>query len=70
MLAVGVLLADPEALADDILELCLYLLREKLRAASDQGGREYGKTTRTPATRATDNQATLGHASPGPCDET
>jgi hypothetical protein len=33
MLAVEILLADPEALADDVLESCLYLLRERLRAA-------------------------------------
>jgi hypothetical protein len=33
MLAVEILLADPEALGDDVLESCLYLLREKLRAA-------------------------------------
>lgn len=33
LLAVEILLADPEALADDVLESCLYLLREKLRAA-------------------------------------
>jgi hypothetical protein len=32
MMAVEVLLADPEALGDDVLESCLYL-REKLRAA-------------------------------------
>jgi hypothetical protein len=31
MLAVEILLADPEALDDDVLETCLYLLREKLR---------------------------------------
>jgi hypothetical protein len=31
MLAVEILLADPEALADDVLESCLYLLRERLR---------------------------------------
>jgi hypothetical protein len=31
MLAVEILLADPEALGDDVLEACLYLLREKLR---------------------------------------
>lgn len=37
MLAVEILLADPEALADDVLESCLYVLREKLRAASNQG---------------------------------
>ena len=34
MLAVEILLADPEALADDVLESCLYILREKLRAAT------------------------------------
>jgi hypothetical protein len=33
MVAVEILLADPEALADDVLESCLYILREKLRAA-------------------------------------
>jgi hypothetical protein len=33
MLAVETLLADPEALGDDVLESCLYLLREKLRAS-------------------------------------
>jgi hypothetical protein len=30
--AIEILLADPESLADDILESCLYILREKLRA--------------------------------------
>jgi hypothetical protein len=33
MLAVEILLAEPESLGDDILESCLYILREKLRAA-------------------------------------
>jgi hypothetical protein len=33
MLAVEILLADPEALEDDVLESSLYLLREKLRSA-------------------------------------
>jgi hypothetical protein len=33
MLAVETLLAEPEALGDDVLESCLYVLREKLRAA-------------------------------------
>lgn len=31
MLAVEILLADPEALGDDVLESSLYILREKLR---------------------------------------
>ena len=31
MLAVEILLADPEALGDDVLESCLYILRDKLR---------------------------------------
>jgi hypothetical protein len=34
MLAVEILLAEPESLGDDVLESCLYVLREKLRAAS------------------------------------
>jgi hypothetical protein len=33
MAAVEILLADPEALGDDVLEACLCVLREKLRAA-------------------------------------
>lgn len=33
MVAVEVLLADPEALGDDVLESCLYVLRERLRAS-------------------------------------
>jgi hypothetical protein len=32
LVAIGILLADPESLDDDILESCLYILREKLRA--------------------------------------
>ena len=31
MLAVEILLAEPETLADDVLESCLYVLRERLR---------------------------------------
>jgi hypothetical protein len=31
--AIQVLLADPESLGDDVLESCLYLLREKLSGA-------------------------------------
>jgi hypothetical protein len=31
LLAVEVLLADPEALSDDVLESCLYLLRDRLQ---------------------------------------
>jgi hypothetical protein len=34
MAAVEILLAEPEALEDDVLESCLYILREKLRAAA------------------------------------
>jgi hypothetical protein len=34
MLAVEILLSDPEALADDVLESSLYLLRDRLRAAT------------------------------------
>jgi hypothetical protein len=37
MLAVEILLADPEALGDDVLESCLYILREKLRTPERQG---------------------------------
>jgi hypothetical protein len=33
MVAVEILLAEPETLGDDVLESCLYLLRERLKAA-------------------------------------
>jgi hypothetical protein len=33
MLAVEILPAEPESLDDDVLESCLYLLRERVRAA-------------------------------------
>ena len=33
MVAVEILLADPEALGDDVLEAALYIYREKLRAS-------------------------------------
>jgi hypothetical protein len=38
LLAVEVLLAEPEALSDDVLESCLYLLRDRLQGkdAEDQ----------------------------------
>jgi hypothetical protein len=35
LLAVEVLLAEPEALQDDVLESCLYLLRERLQGQPD-----------------------------------
>jgi hypothetical protein len=35
LLAVEVLLAEPEALQDDVLETCLYLLRDKLKGTKD-----------------------------------
>lgn len=35
LLAVEVLLAEPEALLDDVLESCLYLLRDRLNGIDD-----------------------------------
>ena len=35
LLAVEVLLADPEALGDDVFESCLYLLRGRLQDTED-----------------------------------
>jgi hypothetical protein len=34
LLATEVLLTDPEALDDDVLESCLYILRDKLKDAN------------------------------------
>ena len=39
MAAVEVLLADPGALGEDVLESCLYVLRDKLRALWATAGR-------------------------------
>jgi hypothetical protein len=36
--AVEILLADPESLGDDVLESCLYLLRDKLSAETGSIG--------------------------------
>lgn len=38
LLAVEVLLADPEALEDDVLESCLYLLRDRLKGIDSNTG--------------------------------
>jgi hypothetical protein len=35
LLAVEVLLAEPEALQDDVLESCLYILRNRLQGKAD-----------------------------------
>jgi hypothetical protein len=32
LLAVEILLAEPETIGDDVLETCLYILRDRLRA--------------------------------------
>jgi hypothetical protein len=36
LLAVEVLLSEPEALRDDVLEGCLYILRDRLRGTEDE----------------------------------
>jgi hypothetical protein len=38
MVAIEILLADPRSLGDDVLESCLYILREKLKAATGSVG--------------------------------
>jgi hypothetical protein len=38
LLAVEVLLSEPESLDDDVLESCLYLLRERLRGDAGEAG--------------------------------
>jgi hypothetical protein len=37
MAAVEILLSDPDALGDDVLEAALYIYREKLRAPGTAG---------------------------------
>jgi hypothetical protein len=58
MLAVEILLADPEALGDDVLESCLYLLREKLRKAAGPD-----KAAVAPPAKVTEDPASSGGAS-------
>ena len=36
LLAVEVLLAEPEALGDDVLETCLYILRDRLQGKDEE----------------------------------
>ena len=36
LLAVEVLLAEPEALHDDVLESCLYILRDRLKGKAGE----------------------------------
>jgi hypothetical protein len=36
LLAVEILLAEPEALQDDVLESCLYMLRDRLQNVKDK----------------------------------
>jgi hypothetical protein len=36
LLAAEVLLADPETLGDDVLETCLYMLRDRLQGKDGQ----------------------------------
>jgi hypothetical protein len=36
LLATEVLLADPEALQDDVLESCLYILRDRLQGSEGE----------------------------------
>ena len=36
LLAVEVLLAEPEALGDDVLESCLYILRDRLQGKDSE----------------------------------
>ena len=38
LLATEILLTEPEALADDVLESCLYLLRDRLRGDAGEDG--------------------------------
>lgn len=65
MLAVEILLAEPEALGDDCLESCLYVLREKLRAAAEPDK----APARQDGGDATGDAAVTGDASPGPRGE-
>jgi hypothetical protein len=38
LLAVEVLLSEPESLGDDVLESCPYILRDRLRGRDGDGG--------------------------------
>ena len=38
MVAIEILLSDPESLEDDVLESCLYLLRDRPQAAGNEAG--------------------------------
>lgn len=42
MVAVEILLSDPESLQDDVLESCLYILRERLWSAGRGDRLQFG----------------------------
>jgi hypothetical protein len=69
MLAVEILLADPEALDDDVLESCLYLFREKLRTGAGLDMAPAGKAAGAASTRVTESPGPSADASGGSCDE-
>ena len=43
LLAVEVLLAEPEALGDDVLETCLYILRDRLQGKDVEGNEQHSE---------------------------
>lgn len=47
LLAVEVLLADPESLGDDVLESCLYILRDRLQGNDGEGDDRSGQAARS-----------------------
>jgi len=69
MLAVEILLADPEFLQDDVLESCLYIFREKLRTGAGLDETSSAKLVGASSTRVTGKPAPFGDASGGACDE-
>jgi hypothetical protein len=69
MLAVEILLADPEALDDDVLESCLYLFREKLRTGAGLDMASSGKAAVGASTPVTESPGPSADASGGSCDE-
>lgn len=63
MLAVEILLADPKALGDDVLESCLYILRERLQGVEIEA--ETGSCTSVATSATADSWLAVGELGQG-----
>ena len=64
MVAIEILLADPESLGDDVLESCLYVLRDKLTAETGSAGASVPEDAAPAKSRPGDARGAVPPAAP------